>query len=76
MKEKLTLTIDGEAIAHAKAYARKERVSLSHLVEQQFRRLGVKSFADKWRGKFKMPPPNPADPRLTYLRRKYLGTKD
>ncbi len=76
MKEKLTLTIDGDAIAHAKAFAKKERVSLSHLVEQQFRRLGVESFADKWRGKFKMPPPNPADPRLTYLRRKYLGTKD
>lgn len=76
MKEKLTLTIEGDVIAKAKAFARKERVSLSHLVEQQFRKLGAKSFAEKWRGKFEMPPPNPADPRLTYLRRKYLGTKD
>ncbi len=76
MKEKLTLTIDGAAIKRAKAYARQERVSLSHLVEQQFRHMGTESFAEKWRGKFEEPSPDPSDPRLTYLRRKYLGAKE
>lgn len=76
MKEKLTLTVDRTAIAHAKAYARRNRVSLSKLVEEQFARLGKDSFVDRWYGKFKMPPANPADPRLTYLRKKYLGSDE
>ncbi len=76
MKEKLTLTIDGDAIARAKAYARKERVSLSHLVERQFRQLEEESFAEKWRGQFTEPAADPSDPRLTHLRRKYLGAKE
>ena len=75
MKEKLTLTIDREAIARAKAFAKRERTSLSQLVEKQFNRLGARSFVEKWRGQFKPPPPNPSDPRLTYLRKKYLGAK-
>jgi len=41
MKEKLTLTIDGKAIARAKAFARRERTSLSQIVEQQFNQLGT-----------------------------------
>ncbi len=76
MKEKLTLTIDREAIARAKAFAKQERTSLSKLVERQFNRLGMQSFVEKWRGQFKEPPPNPSDPRLTYLRKKYLGAKE
>jgi hypothetical protein len=76
MKEKLTLTIDRGAIARAKAFAKKERTSLSQLVEQQFNRLGQQSFSEKWRGKFKDPGPNPNDPRLTHLRRKYLGARE
>lgn len=72
MKEKLTLTIDREAIARAKAFAKKEKTSLSHLVEQQFSRLGEKSFVEKWRGKFKIPKPDPNDPRLNYLLQKYV----
>jgi hypothetical protein len=75
MKEKLTLTIDRAAIARAKAFAKRERTSLSQIVETQFNRLGAKSFVEKWGGKFKAPPPDPADPRLTYLRKKYLGAK-
>ena len=75
MKEKLTLTIDREAIARAKAFARRERTSLSQLVERQFRRLGAESFVEKWCGQFKEPPADPSDPRLTYLRQKYLGKK-
>ncbi len=72
MKEKLTLTIERAAIARAKAFAKKKRTSLSHIVEEQFNRLGGDSFVDRWYGKFKEPPPNPADARLTYLRKKYL----
>lgn len=46
------------------------------MVEEQFERLGVEFFVDKCCGKFKEPPPDPSDARLTYLRRKYLGAKD
>ena len=76
MKEKLTLTIDRAAIARAKAFAKRERTSLSQLVEKQFKRLGSESFVQKWGGKFKEPLADPADPRLTYLRKKYLGAKE
>jgi hypothetical protein len=76
MKEKLTLTIDREAIAKAKAFAKRERTSLSQIVETQFNSLGTESFVDKWGGKFKEPPPDASDPRLTYLRKKYLGAKE
>ena len=76
MKEKLTLTIDGKAIARAKAFAKRQGTSLSQIVERQFKRLGTQSFVEKWRGKFKEPPPDPSDPRLTYLRKKYLGREE
>lgn len=76
MKEKLTLTVDRAAIARAKAFAKKQRTSLSQIVENQFKQLGVESFVDKWRGQFKEPSPDPSDPRLTYLRKKYLGAKE
>ena len=72
MKEKLTLTIDGAVIRRAKAFAKKEKTSLSQLVERQFNQLGGESFADKWRGKFPMPKHDPADPRLNYLIDKYI----
>ena len=75
MKEKLTLTIVGEVIARAKAFAKRERTSLSQLVEKQVKSLGSESFADKWYGKFKAPAPNPKDPRLTYLPKKYVATR-
>lgn len=72
MKEKLTLTIEGSSIRRAKAFAKKEKISLSQIVERQFNQLGEESFVDKWYGKFKEPADNPADPRLTYLKKKYL----
>lgn len=71
MKEKLTLTVDREAIRRAKAYAKKEKTSVSQLVEQQFKRLGGESFADKWQGKFKLPKPDPNDHRMNHLLKKY-----
>lgn len=72
MKEKLTLTIDGAVIARAKAFAKRERTSLSQIVEKQFKSLGSQSFVEKWYGQFKEPRPNPKDPRLTYLLKKYV----
>lgn len=72
MKEKLTLTIERDAIARAKAFAKKEKTSVSQLVERQFNRLGSESFTVKWRGKFKVPQPDPRDPRLNYLLKKYV----
>lgn len=71
MKEKLTLTIDGAAIKRAKAFAKKEKTSLSQLVESQFNRLGGESFVEKWQGKFKLPKPDPNDHRMNYLLKKY-----
>jgi Family of unknown function (DUF6364) len=75
MKDKLTLTIDRKAIARAKTFAKRERTSLSKIVERQFNQLGTQSFVEKWRGQFKEPKPDPSDPRLTYLLRKYVRNR-
>ncbi len=72
MKTKLTLTIDREVIDKAKKFARRNGTSLSQLVEGQFRKLGEKSFAEKWYGKFKVPVPKEEDVRLKYLLEKYV----
>ena len=72
MKEKLTLTVERGAIVQAKKFARRNGTSLSQIVEDQFRKLGGESFADRWYGKFKVPPANSKDPRLAYLLRKYV----
>lgn len=72
MKTKLTLTIDREVIAKAKKFARRQGTSLSELVEGQFRKLGEKSFAQKWYGKFEVPVPKEGDARLNYLLKKYV----
>ncbi len=71
MKEKLTLTIEKGAIARAKAFAKKEKTSVSELVERQFNRWGEESFVEKWQGKFKLPKPDPKDHRMNYLLKKY-----
>jgi hypothetical protein len=72
MKVKLTLTIDRDTIVRAKTFAKKENTSISELVERQLDRLGSESFVEKWGGKFKVPDPVPADPRLNYLLTKYV----
>jgi uncharacterized protein DUF6364 len=71
MKEKLTLMIDRKAIA----FAKRERTSLSKIVDRQFNQLGTQSFVEKWRGQFKEPKPDRSDPRLTYLLRKYVHNR-
>jgi len=75
VKEKLTLTVERSAIAHAKKFAKRNGTSLSQIVEDQFRRLGSRSFTKRWYGKFKVPRPNPKDPRLTYLFGKYIHNR-
>ena len=73
MKQKLTITVDGELIPKAKRYARSRGVSLSSLIEAELR--GVvsaegSSFASRWRGEFA--PAERDDPRYEALARKYL----
>ena len=57
MKTKLTVTIDENLIPEAKAYAKSQGVSLSHVIEEMLIKLTAqksqKSFASKWRGRFK-----------------------
>jgi hypothetical protein len=72
MKEKLTLTVERAAIAHAKKFARRNGTSLSQLVEDQFRSLRPGSFTERWYGKFRTPAADAKDPRLTHLLRKYV----
>ena len=73
MKEKLTLSVDRAAALRLKTYTRRNGVSLSQIVEDQFKRLGNESFADRCYGQFKVPAADPNDLRLTYLRKKCLG---
>jgi hypothetical protein len=75
VKKKLTLTIERSAIAQAKKFATRNGTSLSQIVEDQFKRLASGSFTDRWYGKFEAPRPNPKDPRLTYLLRKYVHNR-
>ena len=73
MKQKLTITVDEELIPLAKRYARSKGVSLSALVEQSLREATAKhetSFAQRWRGKFKLAE-RTGDPRYEYLVEKY-----
>ncbi|MCY4450113.1 MAG: DUF6364 family protein [Chloroflexi bacterium] len=77
MKSKLTITIDSELIPAARRYAHSKGVSLSAVIEQALReatREAGASFAEKWRGAFKLDPEDypTDDPRFDYLARKYL----
>lgn len=72
MKTKLTLTVERNAIAEAKKFARRNGTSLSEMVEDQFRKLGQQSFAERWYGKFEVPVPKADDLRLKHLLRKYV----
>ena len=77
MKRRLTVTIDADVLAAAKEYARSRGVSLSSLVEQilsEAVREDEPSFAEKWRGRFKLDPEDypKDDPRFDYLVSKYL----
>jgi post-segregation antitoxin (ccd killing protein) len=73
MKQKLTITVDGELVPKAKRYARSQGVSLSALIETELRSLvsgEAQSFASRWRGGFV--PAEREDPRYEALAKKYL----
>ncbi|MBA2435308.1 MAG: hypothetical protein H0V54_09575 [Chthoniobacterales bacterium] len=72
MKTKLTLTVDRDVVADAKKFAKRNGISLSEMVEGQFRKLKEPSFAQKWYGKFEIPVPKPGDGRLKHLLEKYV----
>jgi len=73
MKQKLTITVDGELVPKAKRYARAQGVSLSSLIETELRDLvsgEAPSFVSRWRGKFE--PAEREDSRYEALAKKYL----
>ncbi len=73
MKQKITVTVDGELLSKAKRYARSQGVSLSSLIETELRDLvsgEASSFASRWRGEFE--PAQREDPRYEALASKYL----
>ena len=73
MKQKLTITVDGELVPKAKRYARSRGVSLSSLIETELRDLvsgEAPSFTSRWRGEFE--PAGREDPRYEALAKKYL----
>jgi post-segregation antitoxin (ccd killing protein) len=76
MKTKLTVTVDEELVPRAKKAARRRGVSLSSVIEASLRRLATEEtdFVSRWRGKFKEAETD--DPRMTYLKEKYLADPD
>ena len=73
MKQKLTITVDGELVPKAKRYARSRGVSLSSLIETELRDLvsgEAPSFASRWRGGFE--PAVREGSRYEALAKKYL----
>ena len=76
MKEKLTLTIDrAAAIARAKAFCTSGNGLPFPNRRDAVQPFGNQVVVEKWGGKFKEPPLESIRPRLTYLRKKYLGAK-
>lgn len=73
MKTKVTLTIDEDLLPQAKRYARRQKISLSELVEKSLREMTTRdqsSFSLRWRGKFQ--PADHEDARYEQLAKKYL----
>ncbi len=77
MKRRVNLTIDAKLVIRAKALAFQRGSSISQLVEKGLRDLTRdsdvqgKGFSDRWMGKLKLAPRNPADPKRESLWRKY-----
>jgi len=73
MKTKVTLTIDEGLLPQAKRYARRQKISLSELVENSLREMTAHdqdSFASRWRGKFQ--PTDREGAHYEQLAKKYL----
>jgi hypothetical protein len=82
MKRRVNLTIDAKLVVRAKALARRQGSSISQLVEKGLQDLARgssiqgKSFSDRWMGKLKLAPRNPADPKREHLLQKYKLTEN
>lgn len=77
MKTKLTVTVDEDLLPRAKRAARQRGVSLSSVIEDSLRKLASENvdFVGRWRGKFALTDGR-NDPRMRYLREKYLADID
>jgi hypothetical protein len=75
MKVKLTLYVDRAAVHRGKAWARRRKVPLSHLVEEHLNRAEEPSagerFLAKWQGKFTLPADIGDDPRAAAILAKH-----
>lgn len=81
MKDKLTLSVDGDVVRRAKAQAREEGTSLSSVVEESLKiyagpAADDAAFLRKWAGKFPLPARDPNDPKLEYLLDKYARPRE
>jgi hypothetical protein len=80
MKRRITLTIDAKLVVRAKALALQQGSSISQLVEKGLQDLAGdsdiqdKSFSERWMGKLRPAPRNPADPKREYLLKKHKLT--
>lgn len=76
VKTKLTITVDEKLLPRAKRAARRRGVSLSSVIEESLKRLATPDgdFVAKWRGGFRAR--TGRNPRLEYLKRKYLADSD
>ena len=73
MKQKLTITVDEAVVNRAKEQARRQRLSLSQLVENALREVTEvrgSSFSSRWRGRFR--PAERGDDLSRALARKHL----
>ncbi len=82
MKRRINLTLDDKLVARARRVAHRQRISISRLVEKGLQGLTKeadfqdKSFAERWAGKLKLSPRNPADRKREHLWRKYRLADD
>jgi hypothetical protein len=69
----LTVSVDKNLAARAKAKARREKRSLSSVLEQSLRETDASTSprVDAWAGTFSMPERDPEDPRLNAIIDKY-----
>ena len=81
MKKNLTVRIDSDVLGKARTKARKERISLSAVMENALRAFIEEgksdgSFVSKWVGRLSVPRRDPTNPRLDYILKKYARARD
>ena len=76
MKVKLTVMVDKKLAAHVRSKARREKRSLSSVIEQSLKNSDKSKHSpthrmEAWVGKFSLPQRDSKDPRLNALIDKY-----